>query len=87
MIWDDLKKKHVIEMDFSSEVRGVRLRRDRSESRTVSNLRKVTIFTSIAFFCRIVVILDTMIKVYTFTQNPQQLHVFETYQNQKGVHL
>ncbi|KAA8581032.1 hypothetical protein FQN60_015318 [Etheostoma spectabile] len=48
MIWDDLKKKTVIEIE-------------------------------------IVVVLDSMIKVFTFTHNPHQLHVFETCYNPKGL--
>ncbi|PAA48242.1 hypothetical protein BOX15_Mlig033971g1, partial [Macrostomum lignano] len=62
VIWDDVKKKFVIEMEFASEVLAIRLRRE-----------------------KIVIGLHTAVKVFTFTQPPSLLHVFESSPNPHGL--
>lgn len=81
MVWDDLKKKHVIELEFSSDVKAVKMRRDRF----VLVVSITIVFLSNICFYRIVAVLETMVKIYTFTHVPQQLSVFETCPNPKGL--
>jgi len=61
-IWDCETRRVVAELNFSSDVRRVRLTRD-----------------------RIVVALDTMVKVFSFTRPPQQTAVYETGNNPNGL--
>jgi len=61
-IWDCETRRVVADLNFSSDVRRVRLTRD-----------------------RIVVALDTMVKVFSFTRPPQQVAVFESGNNGSGL--
>ena len=81
MIWDDLKKKCVIELDFEGNVKAVKLRRDR----WAGCVCYTVIIFLFAFSLRIVVALANEVKVYTFTQNPQKLNSYETANNPKGT--
>jgi hypothetical protein len=70
IIWDDHQKKIAISIDFNGEVLATCLRRDRF----VCFFLKRINFEFISF--RIAVVFETMIKIYSFSQNPQLLHVF-----------
>lgn len=89
IIWDDLKKSPAISLEFNAPVKSVRLRRDRivvvlgksnthfMHRRWALSLKKIFFL----FFLRT----EGIIKVYTFTTQPQQLHVFETSVNPLGL--
>ncbi|TKR77017.1 hypothetical protein L596_018068 [Steinernema carpocapsae] len=62
VIWECMKEKVVIELDMPSDVRAVRLRRD-----------------------RIIVVLDTSVHVFSFTESPKLLHILETWPNSFGL--
>lgn len=81
LVWDDLKKNPAIALDFNGPIKSVRLRRDR----IVVVLGEFVRADSWEFRSIMNHILDGIIKVYTFTQTPQQLLVFETGVNQDGL--
>lgn len=81
LVWDDLKKNPAIALDFNGPIKSVRLRRDR----IVVVLGEFIWADSWEFRSIMNHISDGIIKVYTFTQTPQQLLVFETGVNQDGL--
>lgn len=90
IIWDDLKKDSAISLDFNSPVKAVKLRRDR----IVVVLGELLIslpyqWLAEHYYCVTINLLfifsENLIKVYTFTAQPQMLHVFETCQNPRGL--
>ena len=80
IIWDDLKQRSVIELEFSHEVRAVKLRRDKivvvlpNMIKVSFQLSLITLILKVIFF-----------QVFTFTPAPTQLHVFDTVLNMKGL--
>lgn len=81
LVWDDLKKVPAISLDFNGPIKAVRLRRDRIVvvlGKSPYNFDAARSLFDLAF-------VEGIIKVYTFTQTPQQLLVFETSQNPNGL--
>jgi WD repeat-containing protein 45 len=85
IIWDDLKNKSIAELEFRSEVKNVKLRRDRLCKSQIKLLHISIINSNIVYYShRIVVVLSNKVFVYHFTAPPQKLHTFETIDNDKG---
>lgn len=61
-IWDDLKQRSVSDLEVESEVKAIRMRRD-----------------------RIVIVLESVIKVYSFTSTPKCIHSLTTLPNPRGL--
>ena len=80
IIWDDLKQRSVIELEFSHEVRAVKLRRDKIVV-VLPNMIKVSFQLSLITLTLKVI----FFQVFTFTPAPTQLHVFDTVLNMKGL--
>jgi hypothetical protein len=78
MIWDDVKRRCIIELEFRSDVKAVRLRRDRFED---ACLHIPDVSRSI------IVVLASKVFVYSFSMRPQKLATFETSDNDYGVWL
>ena len=92
IIWDDERNRGVIELEFRSEVKAVRLRRDKYEGDIpatvvdcgLSSFCLISLLVCLSCFFRFVVVLANKVIVYTFNLQPTKLHVFETVDNDRG---
>lgn len=89
MVWDDLKKKYVIqiELEDDEEVKSVKLRRDRYVLFVYYSYYSNGLNQMFFTLNRIVVVSHSTITVYSFTAEPKQLNTFETCTNPKGQYL
>ncbi|VDM91666.1 unnamed protein product [Litomosoides sigmodontis] len=62
VIWDIINHREVVQLEMNSDVRAVRLRRD-----------------------RIVVVLDTSVHIFSFTDQPEKLQVYDSSRNPRGI--
>ncbi|EJD75131.1 hypothetical protein LOAG_17666 [Loa loa] len=62
VIWDIINHREVVHLEMNSDVRAVRLRRD-----------------------RIVVVLDTSVHIFSFTDQPEKLQVYDSSRNPRGI--
>ncbi|VBB31713.1 unnamed protein product [Acanthocheilonema viteae] len=62
VIWDIINHREVVQLEMNSDVRAVRLRRD-----------------------RIVVVLDTSVHIFSFTDKPEKLQVYDSSRNPRGI--
>jgi hypothetical protein len=88
VVWDDVKRAPAITLHFKSDVRAVKLRRDRSARRTLWWWWRWPWHPYVqggCGTCRIVVVLSTKVVLYGFTNPPQRLSVFDTCENDAGM--
>ena len=81
IIFDNIKGKSVVELEYKSDVRNVKLRRDRQ---VLVCKGGYDFPPSLTLLYRLIVVTSNKVFVYVFSLNPQKLHTFETIDNPNG---